>query len=94
MPSVFSHAVAGFALSRVGMSAAYRWQLPLVAAFSAVVPDLDAIGHMLGVPYASFWGHRGFSHSIVFAVLWGGIVAWTFFRKAPWLAWLCSFCTN
>ena len=105
MPSVFSHAVAGFALSRVGMSAAYRWQLPLVAAFSAVVPDLDAIGHMLGVPYASFWGHRGFSHSIVFAVLWGGIVAWTFFRKAPWLAWvlvslatvshpLLDMCTN
>ena len=105
MPSVFSHAIAGFTLGHAGVSATDRWKLALATALSAVVPDLDAIGHMLGVPYASFWGHRGFSHSIVFALLWGGIVAWTFFRKVPWLSWvlialatvshpLLDMCTN
>jgi inner membrane protein len=88
MPSIFSHAIGGFALARAAVPSAYRWQLPLVAALSAMVPDLDAIGHMSGVPYAGFWGHRGFTHSIVFAVLWGSLVGWGFFRRAPWMAWL------
>jgi inner membrane protein len=44
----------------------------LVAAIAAsVAPDLDAIGHQLGVPYPSLFGHRGFSHSVTFALLLG-----------------------
>ena len=34
-----------------------------------LLPDLDAVGFALGVPYDAFWGHRGFSHSLVFAAL-------------------------
>jgi inner membrane protein len=105
VPSIFTHAVAGFALTRIAVPREYRWKLPLTAALSAMVPDLDAIGHMLGVPYASFWGHRGFTHSITFAVLWGGLLGWSFFRKTPVLAWslialgtvshpLLDMCTN
>ena len=30
------------------------------------LPDLDSFGLFLGVPYGSFWGHRGFTHSILF----------------------------
>ena len=96
MPSIFTHAVAGFALAGTGAPGDYRWKLPLAAALSAMVPDLDAIGHMAGVPYESFWGHRGFTHSIAFAVLWGALLAWLFFRRrlrpglsgSPGLAWL------
>jgi inner membrane protein len=88
MPSVFTHAVAGFALARAVVPRDYRWKLPLAAALSAMVPDLDAIGHMLGVPYESFWGHRGFTHSIAFASLWGALLAYAFFRKAPVLSWV------
>lgn len=51
-----------------------------------MVPDLDAIGHMLGVPYDSSWGHRGFAHSIVFALLWAVLVAALCFRRMPWVA--------
>jgi inner membrane protein len=105
MPSIFTHAVAGFALAGSGAPRDYRWKLPLAAALSAMVPDLDAIGHMAGVPYESFWGHRGFTHSLTFAVLWGALLAWVFFRKAPVLAWalltlatvshpLLDMCTN
>jgi inner membrane protein len=41
----------------------------LAAATCAVIPDLDVIGFHFGVPYDSFWGHRGFTHSLVFAAL-------------------------
>ncbi len=88
MPSIFTHAIAGFALARTAVPRDYRWKLPLAAALSAMVSDLDAIGHMAGVPYESFWGHRGFTHSIAFAVLWGALLARVFFRKSWILAWL------
>src|SRR5262245_11724256 len=91
MPSVFSHAIAGLALARTGAPADMRWKLPLVAALSAMAPDLDGIGHMLGVPYDSFFGHRGFTHSITFAVLWGALMAFLFFRRTPWIAWPLLF---
>ena len=87
MPSIFSHALAGLALASVGASRD-RWKLLLAAAFSAMVPDLDAVGHMLGVPYDSFWGHRGFTHSAAFACLWGALLAFAFFRQRFVLAWL------
>ena len=32
-------------------------------------PDIDVIGFRYGVPYADFWGHRGFTHSLLFAAL-------------------------
>lgn len=96
MPSIFTHAVAGCALAGTCAPHDHRWKLPLAAALSAMVPDLDAIGHMAGVTYGSFWGHRGFTHSMAFAVVWGALLAWLFFRKhlrpglsgSPWLAWL------
>ncbi len=36
-----------------------------------MLPDIDAIGHWLGVPYGHPFGHRGFTHSIAFGVLLG-----------------------
>ena len=69
MASAFTHAAAALALGtafrRPGRSARF-W---LLGAAFAVVPDLDGIGFWLGVPYESALGHRGFSHSIVFAAL-------------------------
>jgi len=39
------------------------------------LPDIDVVGLGLGVPYEHFWGHRGFTHSLFFAVLTGALVA-------------------
>jgi inner membrane protein len=39
----------------------------------AALPDLDAIGFHFGVPYGSFWGHRGFTHSLLFAAILGAV---------------------
>jgi len=34
-----------------------------------MLPDADVVGFRLGVHYADFLGHRGFSHSLVFAAI-------------------------
>lgn len=72
MPTIVSHAVpvlalgAGLGLKRVPP------RLLAAAAFFAVAPDLDVISFRLGVGYADLLGHRGFSHSILFALICGG----------------------
>ena len=39
----------------------------------SLLPDVDVVGFILGIPYEHPLGHRGFTHSIVFAIL-GGLV--------------------
>ena len=36
-----------------------------------MLPDLDAVGLWLGVPYGHPFGHRGFTHSTAFGILLG-----------------------
>lgn len=35
---------------------------------ASALPDLDVVAFRLGVPYAANFGHRGFSHSLAFAL--------------------------
>jgi inner membrane protein len=69
MPTVLTHTVVPLALGLgLGKDVIPR---PLMAAgmAAAVLPDLDVIAFRFGVTYASGFGHRGFSHSLFFAVL-------------------------
>jgi len=45
--------------------------LTAVACAASILPDIDALGFMAGIPYGHPLGHRGFTHSIVFALLAG-----------------------
>ncbi|MDF2756588.1 MAG: rane protein [Nitrospira sp.] len=72
MASPLTHALVGATLAA---ACHFPWKLWVVGVASALLPDLDAAGYWLGVPYGSFWGHRGFTHSIVFAVLASGLFA-------------------
>lgn len=45
------------------------WRLLFLAMFLSVAPDLDSIAFKIGIPYESPWGHRGFTHSILFALI-------------------------
>jgi inner membrane protein len=66
----------------VAVTAAVGFQIPassfrywVVGIACAEVPDLDVIGFWLGVPYEALLGHRGLTHSILFAVLFSWVVA-------------------
>lgn len=41
----------------------------------ALLPDVDFIAFRLGIPYSHPFGHRGMTHSLLFAVLVGLLVA-------------------
>ena len=46
-----------------------------LAILCSILPDIDVIWHKLGVPYSSIWGHRGFTHSLFFALITGLLVS-------------------
>jgi inner membrane protein len=75
--SVFSHAVAALGIGACFYRPAIPKRVWVIGAVCSVVPDLDVIGFRFGVRYADFWGHRGFTHSLLFAALLAGAAAIT-----------------
>lgn len=69
MASLFGHGIVGFTLAKL-IDVKQAKLLVFLAIGSAILPDLDVIAFHFGIPYSHPFGHRGFSHSIVFAILW------------------------
>lgn len=76
MASAITHFIVGGALALPAIrSAASRaalspWAIPVTAGLLSVAPDLDTFAmRAFGVPYDSFFGHRGFWHSPFFLIL-------------------------
>jgi inner membrane protein len=83
-----SHLAVPLALTAALGTATVPPGLMALALACAVLPDIDALGLWLGIPYEHRFGHRGFTHSLPFAVALAG--AGTFFAPAlgadPWVA--------
>jgi inner membrane protein len=72
MASAFGHAVMGTTLGSFQTRARRTPVFLAVMAAVSILPDIDVIGFRLGVPYASAFGHRGFTHSLLFAICVAG----------------------
>lgn len=82
MASVFGHAFASVA---IGSSYPAGWrnlQFWLLGILCAILPDADVISFSLGIPYGHVLGHRGFTHSLLFALILGVLVTGLFYRKS------------
>ena len=75
MPTPATHGIAALAIGSPWYRSTISKRVWLSAAMCSAIPDLDAIGFRFGVRYEDFWGHRGFTHSLVFAALLAALVA-------------------
>ncbi|MBN5161646.1 MULTISPECIES: metal-dependent hydrolase [unclassified Stenotrophomonas] len=88
MPSIITHAAVPLAL----WCAADRGRIPprLLAAgvIAAMLPDADVLAFALHIPYADAFGHRGASHSLLFACVLAAVAAVLAFfgSRRPWSA--------
>jgi inner membrane protein len=82
MPSVFGHSLAAWAFKNAVFPKKYDWKLVVLACACACAPDLDMLAFQFGIPYLSQWGHRGWTHSIVFSIAFGWLISWIFYRKS------------
>ena len=95
MASAFSHAFVALALGKCFSRT--KLKILVTGMICAALPDIDAIGFWIGVPYDSIWGHRGITHSLFFAlILAAAVMIWMFPRiqsgnKAWWMQFMYLF---
>jgi len=78
MASIFGHCALGATLGKLLLPDRRHWRYWLLAAACAFLPDADVIGFKFHVPYASLWGHRGLSHSLLAAAVVASILTGLF----------------
>jgi len=82
------HVAVGMALGRFEAHGASGWRLAgsmALLALLALAPDADVVAFVFRIPYSAPWGHRGASHSLVFAAacaLVVTLVAWRLGARA------------
>jgi inner membrane protein len=88
MCSIITHPVVPIALSVCLPREAVSPALLVAGATCSVIPDLDVIGFGFGIRYNDMLGHRGFTHSVIFAALLAVSLTFTLFRNSqtnPWV---------
>ena len=90
MPTVFAHALVPVAVGLGLGRARIPPRLLLAGAVAAMLPDADVVAFKLGIAYADALGHRGASHSFVFALALGAGAALChrLLRAKAWTAFL------
>ena len=96
MASLISHAVSALGIGTVFARPGIPKRVWIIGAVCSMAPDLDVIGFRFGVRYGDFWGHRGFTHSILFAAILAALFTTIgFLRGSPGLSrislWLYFF---
>ena len=81
MATIMSHALAAGLFYRVLAPLKDKKTLR-ICLLGAVLPDFDVIAFRFGIPYEAMLGHRGFTHSILFAICFAGICLF-FYRDRP-----------
>jgi len=68
MASAFGHAAAAIAGSKL-FGGILDWKIILLGVVCSILPDTDVLTFRYGIPYEHWLGHRGVTHSILFAIL-------------------------
>ena len=84
MSTLYTHAAVGLALGRVCFARRMPVLFWALAGLLPIVPDLDALSN---APYGSALGHRGFTHSLCFALVLGFSAAAATFRYFKMNVW-------
>ncbi|WP_323788404.1 metal-dependent hydrolase [Psychroserpens sp.] len=77
MASLFGHGILAYTITKVVDKRELKI-LILLAIVSSILPDADVLAFRFGIPYEHMLGHRGFTHSIAFAILWSVAISFIF----------------
>jgi inner membrane protein len=82
MATIISHAVAAAGIAALFPAGSLKRRAWIAGALFSMVPDADVMSFRFGIAYADVLGHRGFTHSLVFAAVLGGVGAFALFPHA------------
>jgi len=69
MPTEFTHLFVSGWLGKTWTDHPMPRRFWALAAACSIIPDIDIIGFYFGIRYTDLFGHRGFTHSLSFALL-------------------------
>ena len=78
MATLYTHAVAGLGIARLATARPMPWSYWVAAAALPCIPDLDVFST---AAYGSPMGHRGITHSLLFALAAGAVAAGLLHRR-------------
>lgn len=78
MPSILSHPAVALGLAPMFQRLRVPRSMLWIGAVCTIVPDFDVISFAFGVSYSDVLGHRGFTHSLLFAALLSGVLVYVF----------------
>jgi inner membrane protein len=85
--SILTHPAVALGLAPYFRSPSFGPRAWILGALCTIVPDVDSVGFWLGVPYGDPLGHRGFTHSICFALLLSGLLCLVERRRSGGFSW-------
>lgn len=91
MASAFAHAFTAYTLKNFTSNPLLNNKFLFFVIASSIVPDLDVLGFQFGVSYGDLWGHRGMTHSLIFAFCWS-VFLWFImsrssdFKRCPFIS--------
>lgn len=80
MPTIITHGFVGLIGGKI-FSEKEKAKFWILSVLLPIIPDFDVIAFRFGIPYESMLGHRGVSHSIIFALILALIVMFAAFRE-------------
>lgn len=80
MPTLITHSFVALVAGKV-FAKINSFKFWLLSILCSILPDADVVTFGFGIPYGHMFGHRGFSHSILFALLVAFIVVLIGFRE-------------
>lgn len=82
MASAFTHGFVALSVGKMVFSEKMPLRFWVLSVVCTLLPDADVVGFYLGVRYGDMLGHRGFSHSLLFALLVAVVVTVAAFPAA------------
>lgn len=80
MASAFGHGILAYTIKKLGAPKA-AIKVTLLAIICSILPDADVIAFKFNIPYEHMFGHRGFTHSIFFSIIFGLLISFIFHKK-------------
>ena len=82
MASAFGHALASYAIGKSYSKQIVTRKFILLGIICSILPDADVLAFTFEIPYEHMLGHRGFTHSILFALILAVGLTALFYRSA------------
>lgn len=81
MASAFAHAFTAYTLKNFTTNPLLNNKFLFFVIISSILPDLDVLAFHFGIAYGDLWGHRGMTHSLLFAFIWS-VLFWNIIKRS------------